>query len=312
MTKIKLTKTKMTKLERREHYSAIGFISIKYLGFAIFTLIPIFFVFMFSFTKYNPIIHTGPFLSDFGNIFVGFDQYEKLFTHEVYAPIFREAFFNTVFLLLSVPLGIIGSLFIATLLCNQLVNAKIAKVMRSSIYLPVVASAVAMSIIWRYIFDNDFGLLNMLLGTDDLYWLSDPWLIKIAIVFKNTLLSFGGGMILFSATIMGIAPDYYEVADLCGATGWQKFKHVTLPFCTPVIFYLSITGIIGHLQSYVDAEIFAQGQAGARTIVYLIWTYGIKNSNYGLASAASVILFLIILGLTLIQFKLSKNWVFEG
>lgn len=299
---------KMSKMARRENAVAYGFVSVKIVGFLIFTATPVVFSILFSFTKLNPLKNTEPFLTIMGDIWVGFEQYVKLFNSPIYAQKFLNAVVNTLVLLCSVPTGMAVGCLLAVLLSS--IRLKGASVIRLLIYLPVVASAVAMGLIWRYIFEPEYGLINLVLGKQ-INWFYDKSLIKLAIIIKNTWGSMGRNMILFLAAILAIGKDYYEFSDMEGASGWQKFKYITFPMITPTTFYLLITGIISHLQAYADAEIFAAGAEGARTVVYFIWLYGIKNNNYGLAAAASVLLSVTIMTVTVIQFKMSNKWVFE-
>ena len=153
----------------------------------------------------------------------------------------------------------------------------------------------------------DYGLINSILGTN-IPWLgsSNEWLIKIAIIIKNIWSSIGGTMLLYLAGLNAIPDSYYEAAEIDGASPLKQFFTITIPLVKPTTFYLIITGIIGGLQSYADAQVFAQGLEGARTIVYYIWQYGIDKSKYGLASAASTLLGAVIMVITFIQFKKTK------
>ena len=111
--------------------------------------------------------------------------------------------------------------------------------------------------------------------------------------------------------MLNVPKDYYEAASLDGAGKVRQFFSITLPIISPVTFYLLITGLIGGLQSYADAQVFAAGDSGARTIVYFIWSRGINQGRYGLASAASILLAFVIMLITLVQFKFSNKWVYE-
>ena len=129
--------------------------------------------------------------------------------------------------------------------------------------------------------------------------------------YENSLNGMGTAMILYLAGMLGVPKDYYEASELDGAGKVKQFFKITLPLITPITFYLLITGLIGGLQSYADSEIFGAGVQGSQTIVYFIWARGINQSRYGLASAASVLLALVIMLITLVQFKLSDKWVYE-
>lgn len=291
---------KTSKLDRQENIVAFLFILLPIIGFCVFTIGAMAFSFIYSFQDYNML--TGE------SKWVQWKNYENLFTHLMYSKNFFQSIGNTLILLLSTPLSMLLGLGLAGLL--RLGNVKGSKVFQVLYYLPAVSSAVAMNIVWRYIFNNEFGIINLVLGVK-IPWLSDETLIKTAIILKNSLNGMGGAMIMYLAGMLNIPRDYYEAADIDGAGKFRQFLSITLPLITPMTFYLLITGLIGGLQSYADADVFAAGNAGAQTIVYFIWNRGINQSRYGLASAASVLLAAVIMIITLIQFKLSDKWVYE-
>ena len=295
-----MTRQKASKLTRRENIIAFLFILPPIIGFCIFTIGAMAFSFVYSFQKYN--ILTGE------STWLGWQNYKDLFTHILYSKSFYTSIVNTLVLLLSIPLSMILGLCLAGLL--RMGDIKGAKVFQVLYYLPAVSSAVAMNIVWRYIFNNEFGIINLIIGKK-IPWLSDDTLIKVAIIIKNSLNGMGTAMILYLAGMLSVPKDYYEVSELDGAGKVKQFFSITLPLITPITFYLLITGLIGGLQSYADSQIFGAGVQGSQTIVYFIWARGINQSRYGLASAASVLLAVVIMIVTLIQFKLSDKWVYE-
>lgn len=295
-----MTRQKASKLTRRENIIAFLFILPPIIGFCIFTIGAMAFSFIYSFQKYN--ILTGE------STWLGWQNYKDLFTHILYSKSFYTSIVNTLVLLLSIPLSMILGLCLAGLL--RMGDIKGAKVFQVLYYLPAVSSAVAMNIVWRYIFNNEFGIINLIIGKK-IPWLSDDTLIKVAIIIKNSLNGMGTAMILYLAGMLSVPKDYYEASELDGAGKVKQFFSITLPLITPITFYLLITGLIGGLQSYADSQIFGAGVQGSQTIVYFIWARGINQSRYGLASAASVLLALVIMIVTLIQFKLSDKWVYE-
>ena len=295
-----MTRQKASKLPRRENIIAFLFILPPIIGFCIFTIGAMAFSFISSFQKYN--ILTGE------STWLGWQNYKDLFTHILYSKSFYTSIVNTLVLLLSIPLSMILGLCLAGLL--RMGDIKGAKVFQVLYYLPAVSSAVAMNIVWRYIFNNEFGIINLIIGKK-IPWLSDDTLIKVAIIIKNSLNGMGTAMILYLAGMLSVPKDYYEASELDGAGKVKQFFSITLPLITPITFYLLITGLIGGLQSYADSQIFGAGVQGSQTIVYFIWARGINQSRYGLASAASVLLAVVIMIVTLIQFKLSDKWVYE-
>ncbi len=304
-------RSKRSKLEKKESMIAFGFVSIKLLGFAAFTLIPVCICILYSFTNMNPLRYSETVFSYFGeeSFWNGIQNYVNLFTHPLYTQIFLRSALNTIILLISVPLGMAAGLVLAVLLTEN--DTKFKAGFRLLIYLPVVASAVAMGYIWRYIFETQYGILNQLLGLN-VNWFSNEHLTRLAIIVKNSWGSMGRTMIMYIAARLAVGNNYYEAAQLDGANRLQMFWHITFPLVTPTTFYLIVTGVIGNLQSYNDSVIFAPGSTGSQTVVWFIWNYGINQNRYGLASAASVLLSIVIMGLTIIQFKRSDKWVFEG
>lgn len=288
-------------LHRSERLTSYAFIALPVIGFTIFTLITLVVVLLFSMMDYNV------YREEYS--WIWFKNYSDLFSNEIYNVAFFRAIGNTVILLIGVPIGIIAGLALAALLQSKAVKHQ-SKVFQVLFYLPAVTGAVAINLVFRYIFNPEYGLINSIFNTQ-LPWYRDEWLIKIAILVKNTWSGMGGTMILCLAGMLAIPNSYYEAADIDGASGARKFFKITLPLMTPTLFYLLITGIIGGLQSYADAQVFAAGSNGAQTIVYFIWQYGINTGKQGLASAASLILAAFIMLITFLQFRFSNKWVYE-
>ncbi len=286
-----------SQLHRKESIFAILFILIPVIGFFIFTFASLLFSGYFSLTNFNPI------RIDYR--FIGFENYLTLFNDKY----FLEAVFNTFFMMLSIPISMFLGLLLAVYLRRSF---KANKLIRVLYYLPVVSSVVAVNVVWRYILNGENGVLNHLLGIN-VQWLGNGvWPIKFAIIMKSVWGSLGVVMILYLAGLQNIPRSLYESADIDGANAIQKFVHITVPLLSPVSFYVLITAMIGALQSFADAQILADGNPAARTIVYYIWSKGIDQNRYGVASAASILLGVLIMTITIIQFKRSKRWVFEG
>lgn len=282
----------------KEEIVAFLFILIPIIGFMIFTAISMGTSIWYSFNKFRPVKGTIE--------FIGMDNYVKMFKDKT----FYEACLNTIVLMASLPIGMILGLLLAVYL-KDLTHG--SKVLRVVYYLPVVTSAVAINLVWRYIFQAESGAFNLIFGLTKanngkpIYWLgTNKWLIKVAVIIKNIWSGIGTTMILYLAGLNNISKTYYEAAEIDGASNIQKFLHITLPLIKPTTFYLLITGIIGGLQSYTDAVVFAEGHEGVRTIVWYIWHYGIDSGNYGYASAVSTFLGIVIMIITLIQFKRTK------
>ncbi len=310
---IPVKKAKRSVLMRKENRTALAFISVKYVGLILFTVLPLVIAVFYSLTDYNGfkvLSSSEPFFARIGELWNNFKNYRDLFVNPIYSTPFLNAVKNNLIFMITVPLGIIIGLVTAAMLASKKV-VRGSRLIRMLIYMPVVSSAVAMNIIWRYIFDNEYGIVNQLLGTQ-IQWLTNSVWLKVAIIIKNTWGSIGSTMVLCLAALTNVGTDYYEAADLDGAGEIRKFLKISVPLISPTIFYLFCTHFISNLQAYVDADIFANGAPGGQTVVYFVWSYGIRRSYYGIGAAASVILAVAILIITAIQFKAQDKWVYSG
>ena len=294
-------KSKSKSLFRKEKMVALSFIALPLIGFAVFTVMSIVIAIFLSFTDFTALKTEIK--------FVGFKNYVDLFTSLTYYPSFFKSISNTLWLLLGIPVGMVAGVFVAALLNSDKIKGK--KFFRVIMYFPAISGAVAINIVWRYIFNPEFGVAGWLFGKD-VYWLSDPVLIKVALIIKGTWNGLGSTMLLYLAGMQSISKQLYEAADIDGANGLQKFFKITLPLLTPVTFYLLVIGVIGGLQSYNDSQVFARGQEEARTIVYFIWNHGYDQGRYGVGTAASVVLSIAVMLVTVIQFRSSTKWVYEN
>ena len=221
---------------------------------------------------------------------------------------------TTIYALTSMPLHIILGMILALLL-----NARIfgLRFYRTAYYLPSVLSGVAVALLWRWLFSNEFGLFNALLsyvGVKGPSWLGDPsWALPSLVLMS--LWGVGSGAIIYLAGLQGIPTDLYEAAEVDGANGWARFWHITLPMMTPVLFFQLVTGIIAALQVFTQAFIMTAGGPNNATLFFLLYLYqnGFQYFRMGYASALAWILFLYILILTLIVYRSSGLWVYyEG
>jgi multiple sugar transport system permease protein len=221
---------------------------------------------------------------------------------------------TTIYAITSVPLHIAFGLLIAMLL-NQPVSG--VRFYRTAYYLPSVLSGVAVALLWRWLFSNEFGLFNALLsyvGIDGPSWLGDPsWALPSLVMMS--LWGVGAGAIIYLAGLQGIPTDLYEAASVDGARGWDRFWQITLPMMTPVLFFQLITGIIAALQVFTQAFIMTAGGPNNATLFFLLYLYqnAFQYFRMGYGSALAWILFIYILILTLIVYRSSESWVYyEG
>lgn len=278
-------------------YEGFFFILPWVLGFLIFTLIPILAALYIGFTDWNSL--TTPH-------FIGLKNYIDLFKDEN----FLNSLKVTVrFAIISVPLGILSSMTLAALLNNKVRGISF---FRTALYLPAVVSGVSVALLWRWLLDKDFGLINMILGKFGINgpgWLSDPnWVLPSYLLIA--IWGAGGGMLTYLAGLQDIPQALYEAADIDGAGWFSKFKNITVPMLSPVIFYNLVMGIIGAFRKFNDA--FIIGGAGNQGRFYMIYLYqnAFQYFKMGYATAMAWILFIIILLLTILVFKSSDFWVF--
>jgi multiple sugar transport system permease protein len=199
-------------------------------------------------------------------------------------------------------------------------NRKLAgrNVFRALVYLPAITSAVAVALLWRWIYNAEYGLLNLLI--EQIFhvkgpsWLGDPRMVKISLIIMGIWQGSGSTMILFLAGLQNLPKEYLEVVDVEGGNAFHKFWYVTLPMMTPIILFVMITGVIGGLQAF-SSQFIMTGvgpEHSAITIVYYLWEKGFTEHNMGQASAVSWILAIGVFAVTLVQFRVSRKWVYDA
>ena len=186
---------------------------------------------------------------------------------------------------------------------------------RTFFFLPAVTSLVAIAMVWRWIYNTEFGVLNAFLGSlgiNPVNWLGDPVLAMPAVILMSIWRSAGFNTVLFLAGLQGVPQEYYEAAEIDGASRWDRFVQITLPLISPTTFFVVVNGLIGSWQVFDQVYILTRGGPllSTVTVVYLIYSNGFEWYKTGYASAMAYGLFLIIIALTAIQFRLQKRWVF--
>lgn len=277
------------------------------IGLIILNIIPIFQ------TVYQSFFKTGDFGK--GNIFIGFENYTKVFGDaEIW-----QALLNTFkYAIIEVPFSIILALVLAVLLNRKM---KGRSVYRTIIFLPMVAAPAAVAMVWRWLLNTRYGLVNIVLGDLGLptpSWISDPKFIMISLIIVEVWSGIGYNTIILLAAIQGISAEMYESADLDGASGFQKFWKITLPLVSPSMFFLLTMGLMKAMRAFDMIYMFIGKDAwstggplleAVRTMVYGIYFNGFTRMDMGMASAESVVLFIMIMIVTGIQFKLQDKWV---
>lgn len=243
--------------------------------------------------------------------FIGLANFEKLFRDKD----FYEAVIHTfLYVLVCVPFVILLAIVIAVAL-NSKIKGK--GIYRTLIYLPIITLPTAIGMLWKWLFNAQFGIINAVLkgmgvsATPE--WLSDPDLSLTAMCIVLIWASVGQAVIIFLAGLQGIPRSYYEAAQIDGASGTQRFFHITLPLLSPTTFLMVTTEVIGFFQVFDLIFLMitptSSGMSGARSIVMLYYEEAFQNFNKGYGAAISIVLFFIILIITIVQMKLQKKWV---
>jgi multiple sugar transport system permease protein len=283
----------------RNNLVAYSFIAPNFIGFCVFTLVPMVFAIGLAFCNWDG-VHPIE--------FIGLENFANLLSD----PVFKIAFVNTiVYALGTVPFTLICSLGLAILL-NQ--NVKCRNFFRTVSFFPYVASLVAVAAVWNMIFSPSMGPVNMILsslGVTNLpRWAAGKETAMITVIMFSIWKNMGYYMVIYLAGLQGVNPELDEAAGLDGAGKWQIFWNVTLPQLRPTTFFVVIMLTISSFKVYDQMYMITQGGPGnaTMTLVYYIYNVAFVNTpKYGYASAISMILFLLVLIVTLIQFKGSKG-----
>jgi len=290
-------------MARAEERAAWLFLAPSLVLFLAFTVVPVISAFIISFTEWN--------LFNAVN-FVGFGNYVGLLHDEIFLKVLGNTGY---FVLVSVPIQIAIALLCALAL-NRGVRGQ--TFFRVVYFLPVVTSTVAAALVWSWLFNSNFGLINAglsLVGVTDLpKWMGSTKWAMPAVIIVSIWQNLGYAMVLFLAGLQNIHQEVRDAAELDGASGWDRFWTITLPLLSPTMFFVLIISIIGSFQ--VFELVFVMTKAGpanaTNTLVYYIYQNGFQFYQMGYASAAAMILFLIVLVFTLAQYRLQDRWVHYG
>ncbi|GAB3288312.1 carbohydrate ABC transporter permease [Pseudoclavibacter terrae] len=275
-----------------------SFILPNFLGFATLTLVPVIVLFYMSLSNWN-IFGTST--------FVGFDNFTRLMGDGS----FQVAFGNTIYYsVLHIPLTIVVSLGLALLLNNKLRGVAF---FRTAAFFPYITSIVAIALVWNLLFSPDFGPINeglRLIGIDNPPgWLTSTEWAMPAVVIISTWRDMGYYMVLFLAALQTVPPELHEAARVDGANAWQRFWNVTLPCLRPTMFFVTVMLTINSLKIFDLILVLTEGGPGQSTTVIsqFIYRKGFEENEFGYASAASVVLFLLCIVVTIIQFMWNKR-----
>jgi multiple sugar transport system permease protein len=270
------------------------------IGFVAFVLGPIVASLVLSFMRYDVV--TPP-------RFIGLSNFTELFTKDLR---FGVSMGNTIYYVaIYVPLHLVVALGLALLL-NQKVRGM--AVYRTLFYIPAIVPLVAGSILWVWILQPEWGMINSLLalfGIKGPLWLSSLTWSKPAMILM-ALWGTGTAMLICLAGLQGVPQHLYEAAEIDGADRWKRFWNITLPLLSPTLFFMLILGVIGSFQVFTSAYIMTGGGPAESTLFYMLYLYrrAFAFLNMGYAAAMAWILFVIVLALTLVQFRLANRWVY--
>ena len=291
-----------SRLRWQEYRDGYLFIAPWLVGFVIFTAGPMVASIVLTFFEWELIVPPR---------YVGFDNFVKL-TQDRYVTI---ALYNTAYYtFLAVPLHLLTAL-IAALALNLKIH--FVNYYRTVYYLPSVTPAVASALLWTYVYNPQYGLANAVLeffGIPGQGWIFDPDMAKPSFILMSVW-SLGSAMVVFLAGLQGVPQHMYEAAEIDGAGLLGRFRYVTLPMLTPIIFFNLVMGIIGSFQVFTAAYIITNGGPADATLFYVLYLFrnAFQFFKMGYASALAWLLFVIIMAFTLLQLKLANRWVYyEG
>ena len=286
--------------ERRKIVQGLLFVSPWIVGFLAFTIYPLLASGYYSFTRYD--VLRPPKL-------VGLANYARIFLQD---DVFRVALANTLyFVLVGVPAGFVSAFLLANLLNGRMWGRS---VFRTIFFLPSITPAVASVMVWLWIYNTQFGLVNGFLAAHGLQvipWLSSPALAKPSLIVVQCWAG-GSAIVIFLAALQDVPRSLYEAALVDGANPLQRFWHVTIPMCTPVMLFTVLTGLIGTFQSFTLPWLLTRGGPNNATELYSVYLYrnAFVSFKMGYASALAWLLFVIIAAFSAAVFRTSARWVY--
>ncbi|MBX7361196.1 carbohydrate ABC transporter permease [Clostridium chauvoei] len=284
---------KHSKLAKKEWLSAYLFLLPAAIFFLSFVILPIIGGIVISFFNYTPR----------SSEFIGLKNYVQIFND----PVFRKSLWNTLFLVIgNVPIVLVFSMFVAVTIYKR--SSKVRSFFRSVFYLPAIASVVSITVVWGWIFHPNYGILNYVLsffGIEAQSWLGNPSIAKWAILMVLVTLSVGQPIVLYMASLGNIPKDYLEAAEIDGASARQVFWNITWPLLKPTTLYIVIITTINSFQCFSIIQLLTAGgpNYATTTIMYQVYERSFTLGQYGLASSMGVVLAIIVMAISIIQYK---------
>ncbi len=288
--------------ERQEFIKGLAYISPWLIGFLAFIAYPVGAALYYSLSSYDLLRPPE---------FIGLANYYEIFFEDEFIP---KVLYNTIYyVLLGVPAGIVTAFLLACLLNTNMVGRPF---FRTLFFIPSIVPVVSSAMVWLWVFNTQYGVINMFLvsrGLPAIPFLSSPDLAKLSLIIIHCWSS-GGAMIIFLAALQDVPKHLYDAATVDGAGAWSRFRHITIPMCTPAILFNLLTGVIGAFQYFTFAWILTQGGPNRATEFYSVYLYRNAFSflKMGYASALAWVLFLIVMVFTLLIFRSSARWVYYG
>jgi multiple sugar transport system permease protein len=285
------------------HRAAWLFLAPAMVILGVFFLLPVIAALLLSLTDYDLYA-----LADIHNLrFIALNNYIEL----LHRPLFWSALGHTLyFVAAGVPLSMFVSLGTALLLNSPLARCK--PFFRTALFAPVVTTVVAVAVVWRYLLNTKYGLINVALGWVGIHpidWLGDPHWAMPAIILFAVWKNFGYNMIIFLAGLQAIPVELYEAARIDGASFWQQFRHITLPMLGPTLLMVGILTVSGYFQLFAEPYVMTEGGPleSTTSVLYMMYDEGFKWWNMGSASAIAFLLFIIMFAVTVLMLRLGRR-----
>lgn len=286
-------------LSKRNAVAGYLLVSPIFIGILLFTILPVFFSLFISFTDWNM-------LHDYN--WIGIKNYSDVLASRM----LKTVSMNTlVYCAIAIPGSILCGLLLALAM-----NSRIRGIpfYRSAFFLPNITTTVAVAIVWTWLYNDNYGLINnvlSILGIPSVKWISSRAWAMPSVAIMSIWQAMGYDMIILTAGLKNIDPTYYEAAHIDGANGFQSFRKITIPLLSPTLFFLLVTHFIGYMQMFDAAYIMTKGGPGhaTRTIVMQIYYTAFEFFRMGEAASYAWLLFIVVMVVTMIQFKLQSKWV---
>lgn len=289
-------------MRQRDGAAAAAFLAPSAVSFLLFVLAPTVGVVLLAFFSWNLLSQAS---------FVGLENFERLFRDTRLLAVYRSTTFMAVAIL---AVNVIIGLLLAVLLETRMPRP-LRAFFRLSFLFPFVVSSSAVALIWRFLLNKDLGLVNYwlgFLGIDRIDWLGSSAWAPVAVVLVNSWKTLGFSILVYVAGLQSIPAELREAAIVDGAGPWQRFWRITLPLLSPTVFFLVVINTINAFQVFAEPRVLTQGGPGdaSRTIVEYIYDLAFQSFDLGYASVVGLTLMLVLIVLTLIQFRVSRRWTF--